>query len=498
MKSPYELVDEVLNAPVDLAGLLERVGEFIASYVVARPEAIVAMTLWTAHTHAFEAAETTPYLGVTSPEKQSGKTRTQEALERLVPRPIRTANISDAALFRSIADLEQGRATIMLDEADAIFSPGKRVNPREDLRALFNAGHTRGGSVQRCEGEGKKIRVVSFDVFGPKVLAAIGDLPDTIEDRCIPVRMRRKLPSEGVVRFRIRDAKARAEPIRRALAEWAAQAIEDLAEARPEIPDELNDRQQDGWEPLLAIADAAGRSWPAVARDAAIVLHAGGKRLSGGVELLGFIGQGFDDADADRLTSVQLCGRLNSIEEAPYGGWGKSGIEPRELARKLKAYGVAPRKIKLPGGSTAQGYHRGGFEDAWARYLTRPAPGTPTPSGTSGTSQVERHVSSGTTLFEDAEVPDGKGPLSRDVPEVPFNRGGPGPDDAANALGDDVCAAILDLGERFEEAHGQRPGAVQVLAHLRETRGEEHDLETVLAYMREVGWFDASEEEETG
>ena len=45
-----------------------------------------------------------------------------------------------------------------------------------------------------------------------------------------------------------------------------------LEAALPEIPDDLNDRAQDNWEPLLAIADLAAGDWPNTARPAAKAL----------------------------------------------------------------------------------------------------------------------------------------------------------------------------------------------------------------------------------
>ena len=43
----------------------------------------------------------------------------------------------------------------------------------------------------------------------------------------------------------------------------AAVTALDLPHSWPQLPDQLNDRQQDIWEALLAIADAAGGEWPA-------------------------------------------------------------------------------------------------------------------------------------------------------------------------------------------------------------------------------------------
>ncbi len=83
---------------------------------------MVATALWVVHTHAFEAAEATPYLAITSPERESGKTRLQEVLELLVARPLRTSNTGVAAMFR---EMSATHPTILFDEADAIFGKGK-------------------------------------------------------------------------------------------------------------------------------------------------------------------------------------------------------------------------------------------------------------------------------------------------------------------------------------------------------------------------------------
>ena len=45
-----------------------------------------------------------------------------------------------------------------------------------------------------------------------------------------------------------------------------------MAAARPDMPLGIEDRNADVWEPLLAIAEAAGGDWPQRAREAAIAL----------------------------------------------------------------------------------------------------------------------------------------------------------------------------------------------------------------------------------
>jgi hypothetical protein len=347
----------------ELDAVLCDVDTFVRQYVVFPSDAqSLAVALWVAHAHAIEAADVTAYLEITSPSKRSGKTRLLEILELLAPRPLRTANISDAALFRII---DEARPTVLLDEADAIFGP---KSDREDLRALLNAGYRRGAEVVRCEANGKAQIVRRFDAFAAKAIAAIGTLPDTVSDRSIPIRLQRRAPGEHVQRFRYREAAAAAQPLRQRLAGWAEISSDGLRDARPELPDELNDRAQDGWEPLLAIADAAGGAWSTMARAAAVSLHGEHDDADRGAAILHDIASVFDAVDTDRLSSAALVDALNALEESPWGGW---PLEPRGLARLLKPYDVKPRRaIRLKDGSTPHGYMRSDFGDLWVRYLT--------------------------------------------------------------------------------------------------------------------------------
>jgi hypothetical protein len=174
-------------SPRNTARLLAEVRAFLSRFLVLPGEHFFdAMALFVLHTHAIGAAETSPRWIFKSPEKESGKTRGLEVLELLVPAPLAVMSASPAAIFRLLAE-EQ--ATVLFDEVDAIF--GSKVGNYEDLRALLNAGYRRGATVARVVGEGKKMRTERFAVFAATALAAIGDLPDTIESRAIIVPMRR-------------------------------------------------------------------------------------------------------------------------------------------------------------------------------------------------------------------------------------------------------------------------------------------------------------------
>jgi putative DNA primase/helicase len=102
-------------------------------------------------------------------------------------------------------------------------------------------------------------------------VALIGRLPDTLEDRAVVAPMARRKPGETVSRLRL-DRLAGLDPLARRVARWAKDSLEVLRPLDPNVPSELDDRAQDNWRPLLAIADVLGGDWPARARQAALTL----------------------------------------------------------------------------------------------------------------------------------------------------------------------------------------------------------------------------------
>jgi hypothetical protein len=378
---------------IHLAALLDELTRYIRGYVVLSDAQVCAAALWVAHTHALEASEQTPFLAITSPEKRCGKSRLLDALELVVARAWRTIFPSEAVLFRKI---EAVTPTLMLDETDAIFD--RSNGSTEPLRALLNAGNRRGTSVPRCVGPTQQL--VDFNIFCPKALAGIGELPDTVADRSIPIRLERKRADEAVQRFRRREALEVAEPIAQALASWATDALVDLEAARPDAPRSLDDRAEESWEPLLAIADMARTQWPQRARSAALELSGDGKEDEAlGVWLLRDIRELFEDAGADRFASADLATALCLIETSPWGDNRGKELDARGLARRLRPFKIRPRTVRLDDGTTPKGYPLEVFEDAFARYLVvsdRHTATTPMDKGIEADSRTP-HVADGNT-----------------------------------------------------------------------------------------------------
>jgi hypothetical protein len=352
----------------ELALLLDEVEAFVRRYIILSEHQTAAVALWIAHTHAIDAAEVTPYVAVTSPERRAGKTRLLEVLASVVRAPILTTSISPSALFRAV---DGNVRTVLFDEVDTVFS---RREGNEDLRALLNAGFARGAQVHRSEPVGKTFVERSFDVFSAKALAAIGHLPETVSDRSVHIRMQRKTALEKVERFRRRLVREEADRLQAALASWAAEAAEGLAEAWPPLPDDLDDRAQDAWEPLLAIADAAGHGWGGRARTAALTLTAEkDSEETTGILLLVHIFEAF--GDRERMPTAELLAALVEREDGPWAAWwgdavdaGRTKGPASRLAKMLKPFGIEPKVIRTEFG-TPRGYEHSAFREAWLRYL---------------------------------------------------------------------------------------------------------------------------------
>ena len=69
----------------------------------------------------------------------------------------------------------------------------KAAEANEDLRGLLNAGHQRNRPAIRYDADTPGPSSAS-PTFAMAALAGIGHMPDTIEDRAVIVRMRRRGP----------------------------------------------------------------------------------------------------------------------------------------------------------------------------------------------------------------------------------------------------------------------------------------------------------------
>lgn len=347
---------------VDGATLLTTIRDMILRYVVLPPHAAEALALWCLHTYAIEAAPFTPYIWVSSPVRECGKSSLLEVLGALGCRARTSGGVSPAALYRMI---EQRRPTMLLDELDTYLHSDRG----EELRNILNSGFARTGRVTRCDGENNDIR--DFSTFCPKVLAGIGRLWETVASRAIPIPMVRATAAERQALARVRSDRLApsCEHLRRQMLRWARDHIETLRDADPDVPGRLGARQADIWRPLLAIADLAGDAWSVQARDAALALHGAAADDEDINEmLLADIRAAFEAEGTEMIFSERLAAELAQLEYRPWGDWRGKALSPHGLGRLLKAFKIRPKNLRL-GTEVKRGYERGQFEQVWAQYL---------------------------------------------------------------------------------------------------------------------------------
>jgi len=351
---------------VDGAELLANLAAVIRRHVILTVEQADAVALWAIFSHAIDGARISPKLAITSPTPRCGKSTLLALIAALVPRPLVASNISPAAVFRVI---EKANPTLLIDEADSF------LKDNEELRGVLNSGHSRDGAyVIRCVGD--NLEPTRFCTWCAQAVGLIGSLPATLADRSIEVRLQRKRAAESVAKL-TRLGREGLAILARQVARWAAD--NPIGDASAAIPAGLNDRASDNWEPLLAIAAAAGGEWPERSRNAAVKLSGGepADAQAIGVQLLADIRAVFFPKDGDgkplpqleRIGSKDLAEALAGMEASPWPEWrhGKPMTAP-QLARQLGHFGVAPRNLKQPSGAVLKGYARDGFEEAWARY----------------------------------------------------------------------------------------------------------------------------------
>jgi hypothetical protein len=373
--------------PIDGDELLAEVHTFLGRFIAyPSPEAQVAHTLWIAHAHLMDVWAETPRLAFLSPEPGSGKSRALEITELLVPRPVLSVNASPAYLFRKVSD-EAGLPTILFDEIDTVFGPKAKEN--EELRGLLNAGHRRGATSGRCVVRGKAIETVDFPAFCAVAMGGLGNLPDTILTRSVVVRMRKRAPNERIEAFRRRHHEVPGHLLRDRLSMWAASVeneVTEIVDAEPDLPDGVEDRDADVWEPLIAVADAASGNWPDLARVTAVTFVTASRErgeTSLGVRLLSDLREVF--GEADQRSTAYILTALHNLPEAPWSDLRGRELDARRLSRMLNQYDIKPERIREGEEHQVRGYRRSSLKDAWERYLSPPSPELPVTPVTSVT-----------------------------------------------------------------------------------------------------------------
>jgi len=354
-----EIVTEVEPAKnqVDGAALLLKIKSKLQKHVILPGGIVEPITAWVVLTYCYKVFRILPLLGIISPVKRCGKTTLLEILQGLTNKGLTASNISPAAIFRTI---EKYSPTLLVDEADSF------LKDNDELRGVLNSGHTRATAfVVRVEGEDHE--PVKFSTWGPKAIAMIGTLPDTLHDRSVIVSLRRKAPGEKVPRIDV-DFENECLELRQACRRWADDNMDTLRTIRPNIPATNNDRITDNWTPLLTIADIAGGDWPELMRKSMFgMLESSDDSI--GPKLLKDIQNIFKSHPDGRIFSDDLVEALTDKKESPWCDWNRGkGLTQNGMARLLRPFSVKSKTMRI-GENLKKGYALDSFNDAFKRYI---------------------------------------------------------------------------------------------------------------------------------
>lgn len=143
------------------------------------------VTLWIMMTYFFPVFGRVGYLHFNG-GSGSGKSLSLRFIEALAFNALKTANITDAALYRTV---DGSRSILLMDEAERLSFP-KPGTPEAATRSLFLDTYTDGAVVYRTNPE--TLMVEPFDAFSPKCMGSINKIDPVLNNRCITIHCLRK------------------------------------------------------------------------------------------------------------------------------------------------------------------------------------------------------------------------------------------------------------------------------------------------------------------
>ena len=350
------------SKPVDGAELVAEIKVIINRYMVLPQYTDEAIAYWVLFTYGVNYFNFSPRLVIFSPEMRCGKSTLLSILQSLCYKSLKFSSITAAALFRTI---EAYQPTILIDEADTF------LRSDEGLRGIINDGHRRHGQVIRTTGD--KYLPVPFKVFSACAIAGIGRLSPTIMDRAIIIGLKRKLETEKKERLRPMFLENEVKELQSKCMRFMQDNEAVLSDpATPlEIPQELNDRAADNWEPLLLIADRISVEAGEQLRKIAIAISNRSKEYDSAsltTLLLSDIRQIFAEQNKEWISSLELCEYLCSREGAPWAEYKGKGLTVNNLAYLLRDFNIHTTQ-KMTANGNKKVYLRENFQDAFGRYL---------------------------------------------------------------------------------------------------------------------------------
>ncbi len=344
-----------------IAEALDQIYAFIGKYLVCSMHQRTVLALWVVHTYCYQRFPATPYLEISSPECQSGKTVCLGLLEVLCKNAWMPGGVTAACITTRLAN---NQPTLLLDDWRAVL----RSSGNQPLMAMLKAG-SRAGSYYP---EYPKEKDWDGLVFCPKAFADQGHLPGSLATHCVPIVLRPKRSKDRVASFWQSKASFEVADLRKSLSAWAEENTELIRElasanlANPKISSFAGVRHH-ALLPLLTLAGAAGRKW---VNKILLALHRifSAERAhtsSAGLQLLSDIRNFFrQQNDPPKIHTAPLLEYLNGLEERP---WKK--LTPNTLRVILQDYPVHRSSKQRIGDQQRKGFTFQHFVASWESYL---------------------------------------------------------------------------------------------------------------------------------
>ena len=409
------------DEPVNGLELVQKLRALYERYLVLPYGASIVLAFWALHTYAVNAFDYSPRLCIKSAAPQCGKTQLLQLLELTTYSPVNISSITASGIFRTIA---AWHPTLLIDEADTY------INGNNEIRGIVNAGYKRGGKVLRTIATKNDYTTKTFDCYGAMAIAGIGNRDATIMDRSITIVMRRAGPHDRCVeKLRERLVKPQTTQLQSMCMRYMMDNVNAISEIFPDVPNFLNGRKADIWEPLFAIAHHISPDLVSELADAAARLCPMSVDVeTRPIQLLADISQVFENTGADFLATDELLRHLYQFETRPWADkeYGKTVLTSITLAGMLRDFDIRPQQVRI-GNKIKRGYARAAFTDAFERYVPQIVcdPVTTQVASSAACNGV-------TNLADDAsepapvqtnnpDTPDAKG-NNDDTPDVAFKR----------------------------------------------------------------------------
>lgn len=342
------------EGPVNIRVLADQADLLIKKHSVMTKEERSAIVLWSLSTYGYDIHRIFPRLAIISPLRRCGKSTLLEVLGALCKNVVSSSNLTTGSIIRIKQKIDP---TLIIDEADTFIASADG-----DLKGILNAGHSKANAtVLRCHGENFEMK--PFDVWFPIAFASIGEVYETLMDRSVVIRLRRKKEDEKVARMGP-DIYESFLQFRMQVFTWFEQNLGPLKSDTIE-PDFIgNDRARDNWIPLFTIANAISDEWLERCTSAYKFLTVPLEDELP-VRLLKDVHEILSRTSGRSIGSTELTKQLKGIDTSP---WASKNLSTHNLCSMLSTFGIKTRSVRI-NGQVLRGFKREEFTDAFERYI---------------------------------------------------------------------------------------------------------------------------------